>query len=432
MQTLTAIVRGLSERYPKVQNLMRYITVKSLKLAHKNADGKKAKGIDGVTKEEYEQNLEENLENLIKRMKDFSYRPQPVRRVYIPKANGKLRPLGIPAYEEKLVQAVMSDILQGIYEPRFLDCSYGFRPDRDCHDVVKLINDSLMRENANYVLEADIKGFFDNVSHEWMMKFLENDIDDKVFLRYINRFLKAGVMEEGKLFEVDKGTPQGGLISPVLANVYLHYALDMWIEKSVMSKLKGWAKYVRYADDFLMVFQYEEDAVSVMNALPGRLGKFNLEVAPEKTRVLPFGRNDRDNNSFDFLGFTFYEAKTRKGGFRVGIRTSSKKLKQKRMALKQWAKEHMHDPVANTLKRLDQKLRGHCQYYGVNGNFVSLKNFYYYARYTMFKVLRRRGQKHRLTWAKMDELWPMYISRPAIMVQIWYRDKDSSRSRMPK
>jgi len=251
------------------------------------------------------------------------------------------------------------------------------------------------------------------------MKFLENDIDDKVFLRYINRFLKAGVMEEGKLFEVDKGTPQGGLISPVLANVYLHYALDMWIEKSVMSKLKGWAKYVRYADDFLMVFQYEEDAVSVMNALPGRLGKFNLEVAPEKTRVLPFGRNDRDNNSFDFLGFTFYEAKTRKGGFRVGIRTSSKKLKQKRMALKQWAKEHMHDPVANTLKRLDQKLRGHCQYYGVNGNFVSLKNFYYYARCTMFKVLRRRGQKHRMTWAKMDELWPVYISKPAIMVQIW-------------
>ena len=168
MQTLTEIVRTLSERYPKVQNLMRYITVKSLKLAHKNADGKKAKGIDGVTKEEYEQNLEENLENLIKRMKDFSYRPQPVRRVYIPKANGKLRPLGIPAYEEKLVQAVMSDILQGIYEPRFLDCSYGFRPDRDCHDVVKLINDSLMRENANYVLEADIKGFFDlcELSHK--------------------------------------------------------------------------------------------------------------------------------------------------------------------------------------------------------------------------------------------------------------------------
>jgi group II intron reverse transcriptase/maturase len=420
MQTLTEIVRALSERYPKVQNLMRYVTVKSLKLAHQNADGKKAKGIDGVTKEEYEKNLEENLENLIKRMKDFSYRPQPVRRVYIPKANGKLRPLGIPAYEEKLVQAVMSDVLQGIYEPRFLDCSYGFRPGRDCHDVVRLIDKTLMRENANFVLEADIKGFFDNVSHEWMMKFLENDIDDQVFLRYINRFLKAGVMEEGKLFEVDKGTPQGGLISPVLANVYLHYALDMWIEKSVMSKLKGWAKYVRYADDFLMVFQYEEDAVNVMNALPGRLGKFNLEVAPEKTRVLPFGRNDRDNNSFDFLGFTFYEAKTRKGGFRVGIKTSSKKLKQKRKALKQWAKEHMHDPVANTLKRLDQKLRGHCQYYGVNGNFVSLKNFYYYARYTMLKVLRRRGQRHRMTWAKMNELWHMYISRPTIMVQIWY------------
>ena len=419
MQTLTEIVRAQSEKHPKVQNLMRYVTPKTLRLAHEKSDGKKAKGVDGVTKEEYGKNLDENLENLVGRMKTFSYRPEPVRRVYIPKANGKLRPLGIPSYEDKLVQSVMSDILIGIYEPRFLDCSYGFRPGRSCHDVIKLIDNSLMLEQANYVLEADIKGFFDNVSHEWMMKFLENDIEDKVFLRFISRFLKAGVMEEGKLLEVDKGTPQGGLISPVLANVYLHYALDLWAKKAVIPKLKGWARYMRYADDFLMVFQYEEDAMGVMKLLPERLGKFGLEVAPDKTRVLSFGRNDKDNNSFDFLGFTFYEAKTRKGGYRVGVRTSSKKLKQKRMALKEWVRKHMHDPVANTMKLLNQKLRGHCQYYGINGNFKALQNFYYYAERTMFKALNRRSQRHSVTWEKMNQIWPQYVAGPKIMVQIW-------------
>jgi group II intron reverse transcriptase/maturase len=252
-----------------------------------------------------------------------------------------------------------------------------------------------------------------------MIKFLENDIEDRIFIRYISRFLKAGVMEEGQLLEVDRGTPQGGLISPVLANVYLHYALDLWAEKSVMPKLKGWARYVRYADDFLWVFQYEEDAMNVMKVLPERLGKFNLEVAPDKTRVLPFGRKDQGNNSFDFLGFTFYEAKTRKGGYRVGVRTSKKKLKQKRMAIKEWTKEHMHNPVADTLKLLNQKLKGHCQYYGVNGNFRSLKNFYYYAKGAMFKALRRRGQRRRLTWEKMNLIWPEYVACPKIMVQIW-------------
>ena len=176
---------------------------------------------------------------------------------------------------------------------------------------------------------------------------------------------------------------------------------------------------MRYADDFLMVFQYEEDAMGVMKLLPERLGKFGLEVAPDKTRVLSFGRNDKDNNSFDFLGFTFYEAKTRKGGYRVGVRTSSKKLKQKRMALKEWVRKHMHDPVANTMKLLNQKLRGHCQYYGVNGNFKALQNFYYYAERTMFKALNRRSQRHSVTWEKMNQIWPQYVAGPKIMVQIW-------------
>lgn len=288
--------------YEKVQNLMRNVNEETLKEAHRKQPGKKAAGTDGETKAGYEENLEENIQELVRRMKTFSYRPQAVRRVYIPKANGKMRPLGIPAYEDKLVQSVMADILNAVYEPRFLDCSYGFRPKRKAHDVIRFINQTVMIKKVNYVLEADIKGFFDNVDHGWMMKFLENDIADKNFLRYITRFLKAGIMEGTEILDADKGTPQGGLISPVLANVYLHYVLDLWFEKYVKGNLTGGAYYVRYADDFLILFENEADAGAVMDVLPGRLAKFGLELAEDKTRILPFGRYKGTKESFDFFG----------------------------------------------------------------------------------------------------------------------------------
>ena len=214
MATITEIVSSASKKYARVENVMRCVSVKSLKAAHAAQDGKKARGVDKVTKDEYSEKLEENLENLVERMKSFSYHPQPVRRVYIPKANGKLRPLGIPSYEDKLVQDVMSQVLIGVYEPRFLDCSYGFRPGRSCHDVAKIIDNTVMNEKVNYVLEADLKGFFDNVDHEWMMKFLEHDIADQNFLRYIKRFLKAGIMEEGKWQASDKRNPAGRADQP--------------------------------------------------------------------------------------------------------------------------------------------------------------------------------------------------------------------------
>ena len=304
-------IRYQSRTYARLETLMNRVNETSIKEAHRRQMQNKAVGVDGITKAEYGERLDENVADLIARMKRFSYKPQPVRRTYIPKANGKLRPLGIPAYEDRLVQSVMSGILNDIYEERFLDCSYGFRPNRNAHQVVQFINQTIMTKKVNYVLEADIKGFFDNVSHDWMMKFLEHDIADKNFLRYVKRFLIAGVMEGTERKESDKGTPQGGQISPVLANLYLHYVLDLWYEKVIRKQCRGEVYYVRYADDFLMLFQYENEAQAVLEALKNRLGKFDLEVAEDKTRILPIGRFKGTKDDFDFLGFTFFNTHTR-------------------------------------------------------------------------------------------------------------------------
>ncbi len=314
-------IRYQSEKYAKLTTLINRVNEESLKEAHQRQKTGKAVGIDGVTKEEYGQKLDENISELIRRMKTFKYIPQAVRRTYIPKPNGKTRPLGIPVYEDRLVQSVMAEILGEVYEPRFLDCSWGFRANRGAHDVVKYINQTIMTRKVNYILDADIKGFFDNLDQKWLMKFLEHDIADKNFLRYIGRFLKAGIMEEGTKQESDRGTPQGGQISPVLANVYLHYVLDQWYELVWKKYAKGEIYYVRYADDFLMMFQYEEEAVKVLELLRPRLAEFGLEVAEDKTRIIPIGRFKGTKEDFDFLGFTIFNTKTREGKYRLGART---------------------------------------------------------------------------------------------------------------
>ena len=412
-------IRYQSGKYPRLLSLINRVDELSLMAAHDRQDARKASGIDGVTKSEYDERLLDNVFDLVKRMKSYSYVPQPVRRTYIPKANGKLRPLGIPAYEDRLVQRVMADVLTEVYEPRFLDCSYGFRPGRGAHDVVRYIDQSVMRGRVNYVLEADIQGFFDNVDQGWLLKFLEHDIADKNFLRYVVRFLKAGVMEQSKWMESDKGTPQGGLISPILANVYLHYALDLWVEFRVKRFCKGEVYYARYADDFILLFQYEDEAKAVMGHLRDRLGKFGLNLAEDKTRILPFGRHARCGEDFDFLGFTFFNAKTRRGYYRVGVRTSAKKLKAKRQAVREWLWTRLTKPVGETLVTLNRKLVGHYNYYGINGNYRAIYRFWRYVKGRLMWTLRRRSQKHRLTWEKFQKLWDKYVKAPYLPIQIW-------------
>jgi len=420
MEQETKGIRYQSEHYPTVQGLMHCVNEQSLLEEHRRQSRRKATGIDGVDKAQYDENAEENIRQLVERMKRFQYKPQPVRRTYIPKANGKLRPLGIPAYEDRLVQGVMAKALSEVYEPRFLDCSYGFRPGRSAHDVVRYINQTIMSRKVNYVLEADIKGFFDNVDHDWLIKFLEHDIQDKNFLRYVKRFLIAGIMEGSELKDSDRGTPQGGLISPVLANVYLHYVLDLWFEKAIKPKLRGEAYYVRYADDFLILLQYENEAKEVLEVLKRRLGKFSLEVAEDKTRILPIGRFKGTKEDFDFLGFTFFNTKTRGGKYRLGIRTSKKKLKAKRQAAKAWLRTRMIRPIPETMEIVAAIIRGHCNYYGVNGNLRFLYKFHDYMKRMTHKMLNRRSQKGCVTYEKFQRIWDYHIAPPKITKDIWH------------
>ena len=426
METGRAGISEIIAKYGNVQNLISYVNAETLKSKHREMPRRKASGVDKITWEEYDRNLDENINKLMARMKQFSYRPQPAKRVYIPKENGKTRPLGIPCYEDKLVAAVMADLLAEVYEGKFLRTSYGFRPGRSCHDAVREL-DKLIYGKISYVLEADIKGFFDNVDQNWLIEFISRDIDDKNFSRYIVRFLKAGIMEDGKHYESDRGTAQGSPISPILANIYLHYALDSWFAfLKEHGRFRGEAHIIRYADDFVMLFQYKSDAEDMYKELPGQMGKYGLELAMDKTNILPFGRFAEENSadgrtkSFDFLGFTFCNGKTRAGKYRVHIQTSNKKAKAKRKTAKAWLKEHMHYPPAWLLETLNRKLQGHVNYYGINGNSKAVADFFLYVKEMCIKTLRRRGQKNPIKWESFNRMWNYYITPPKVKIDIWH------------
>lgn len=418
----------------KVQNLASYINKETLLAIHKQMDGAKAKGIDGTSKEGYEVNLEANIENLIKRMKNGSYKPNPIRRVYIPKdGSNKMRPLGISCYEDKLVENAIAQILTMIYEPKFYNESFGFRPNRNCHQAVREIIEDVQYRKTNYIVEADIKGFFDNVDHRWMMKFLEHDIADKRFLELIEKFLNAGIMEDGKYLDSERGTPQGNGASPVLANVYLHYVLDNWFDVIVKRQCEGQSFLIRYCDDFVCCFQNKWEAEVFYQRLQERFKKYGLELAMEKTKILEFGRFARQNrekrgerkpDTFDFLGFTFYCGMDgKKSFFRCQVKTSKKKFRSKINAMKEWIKTHRTMPLELMFKTVNAKLRGHYQYYGVTDNTKEVKNYLNQTKWLLYKWLNRRSQKKSYTIDTFFNglLRTFPLLEPEIKVSLSYR-----------
>lgn len=388
-----------------------------------------ASGIDGVTKEEYGRNLETNLAVLVERLHRMSYIPQPVRRVYIPKPGStKQRPLGIPALEDKLVQAGLVRILEAVYEGDFIDDSYGFRPGRGCHDALRALSVEVERNRVHYIVEADIRGFFDNVQHNWMMEFLSHRIADKRVLRYVKRFLIAGVFEDGEVYATDEGTPQGGIISPLLANIYLHYCLDLWFTRAFAMTCSGRARLIRYADDFVGCFQRGSDAKRFRTELEGRLAKFGLEVAAEKTKVMEFGplamqkaaAREEKPQTFDFLGLTHYCSRTRDGKyFRMKRVTSRKKFKAKLRIFKEWLKMNRTLPTPELMKIVSAKLRGHYAYYGVSDNTRGIERFAHEAKKLLRKWLDRRGKTGSMNWENFGKLLKKFpLPKPRIMVNL--------------
>lgn len=421
-------ISNIASKHQKVDTVMYALNVENLKQSAKRIEGNRAIGIDKVTKQEYLENLEENVKMLISRMKQMSYKPKAVKRVYIPKVgSNKKRPLGIPAYEDKIVQDVMTQILNAIYEPMFKKFSFGFRPNKSCHQAIAYLDMMLHRYKTNYVVDLDIKGFFDNIDHEWLIKFLEYRINDKVYIRYIKRFLKSGILEQGKLLKSEKGTPQGGIISPVLGNIYLHFVLDEWFVKVVEKQTKGYSGMVRYADDVVACFEYKEEAEKFLRSIKKRLAKFGLELSEEKTKIIEFGRfaqesrrkrGERKPETFEFLGFTHYCSKGQKGCFRVKRKTSKKKLRSKIQEMKQWLKLRMHCKISETIQLLNVKLLGHYRYYGITDNIDSIRQFYEIVVRMLYKILNRRTQKNKYSYLKYYRKIEKNIIKPKIYIDI--------------
>jgi RNA-directed DNA polymerase len=397
----------LSKQDPRrsFESLMHHFNEGSLKECFHELDGKKAVGVDGIDKETYGKDLDQNIPNLIARMKTMSYRPGPVREVLIPKEGkpGAIRPLGISGFEDKIVQKMMQQILESIYEPIFLDCSYGFRPRRGCHDAIKDLQHYLYDNEIQTVIDIDLKNFFGTIDHEILEGILKEKIKDTKFMRYINRMFKAGVLAKGDLIMSDEGVPQGSICSPVLANVFAHYAIDIWIEEMVKPNCKGKVRLFRYADDAIICCQYDGDAKRIREALVKRLGKYKLELNEEKTKQIPFDKRlvaqGIEQGTFDFLGFTFYVGKAHSGRIIPKLKTKAKTMKAKLNKVKEWIKEIKdRKRLSQIWKTFIAKLRGHINYYGVSHNSENVSKFLHEAERIVFKWLNRRSQRKSFTW----------------------------------
>jgi RNA-directed DNA polymerase len=430
---MRTILRGIAEKAKRIKTyrflnlytmLNEYNLLDSWRYLNKNA----ASGVDKVSAKEYGKDLVNNVKNLVSQLKRKGYRAKLVRRQYIPKGKGKLRPLGIPATADKVLQMAVARILNAIFEPDFLSYSFGYRPGIGTKDANKELSYQLQFGWYNYVVEADIKGFFDHIDHNWLLRMLALRINDKPFLRLIEKWLKAGILDTtGMVIHPVTGTPQGGIVSPILANVYLHYVLDLWFEKVVKPRCKGEVYLCRYADDFVVLFQSEREAKWFYEELPQRLGKFGLELSPEKSHILSFSKYRIDeNNRFDFLGLEYHWGYDRKHQPCIKRRTSRQKLYKSMVAVNQWCRENRFLPVWKLFKQLNVKLRGYYNYFGVIGNYDSLKLFFYQLERILVKWLNRRSQRRSYNWEKYNKLTKKYrLLRPRITERRNYQLKFS-------
>ena len=432
METKLERISQLSKENPEMvfTSIGHLINKELLRECHAKMDGDKTVGIDGVTKEEYGKNLEENLDKLVERLKKKSYRPRPARRIEIPKENGKSRPLSIYCYEDKLVQEALRRILEAVFEPQFYDEMMGFRPNRSCHMALRKLNDMIERHPTNYVLDADIKGFFDHIDHEWAVRFIESRIKDPNIIRLVRRMLRTGIMKDFQYEETEEGSGQGSVSSPIIANIYMHYVLLWWFREKVKPTLRGYGEMIVYADDFVCCFQYKEEAEAFYERLKRRMKHFGLELEEEKSRLIEFGRYAREHRkkdgkkpeTFTFLGFTHYCSQGRSGKFRVKRKTSKKKFAKKCKEVHRKIAEMRTVPLEQIIKKINQILVGYYHYYGITDNFAGINDFSYRVRRSLYYWLNRRSQKKSYTWNSFNMMLKEYpLAPPRIYVNIYDR-----------
>src|ERR1700730_15759272 len=424
MSTKLDRLTELAKEEPKRQffSIAHLITPEALYAAFRSLRKEASAGVDGVTYQEYQKDAERKIQELYQRLKDGKYQAQPLRRIYIPKENGQQRPISIPALEDKIVQKVVVDLMNAIYEQDFLDCSYGFRPGRGQHQALDEVRRVICTRPTEWILEIDIRSYFDKIVRDILIEMVEKRVNDCSVLRRIRKWIKVGVIEDGRLLVSETGTGQGQPISPLLANVYLHHVLDKWFEDEVKPRLKVEAYEIRFADDAILCFQHREDAEKVLAVLPKRFEKYGLTLHPEKTRLIEFGRYAAKNAkkqgkkpaTFNFLGFVHICARSRKGKFTVHVETIAKRLRRGLKAVGDWCKRHRHDPVKEQQKTLNAKLRGHYQYYGRPTNYRSIWQFHRRVQRIWKEWLGRRTRGKRLTWERFKDIlrqFPLLLPR---------------------
>ncbi len=443
VSTVQQRIASVAQRSPKVAftSLAHYIDLEWLTEAYYRTRKDGAAGIDDVVGKQYAENLCENLQNLLDRLKSGTYKAPPVKRKHIPKGtSGETRPIGIPTFEDKIVQRAVVMLLEPIFEQDFYDGSYGFRPKRSAHQALAAVWSATMDVRGGWVLEVDLRKFFDTLDHRQLQEFVSQRIRDGVIRRLIGKWLNAGVMEDGNITYSDEGTPQGGVVSPLLANIYLHYVLDEWFEQTVKPLMRGKCRLIRFADDFVIVFEQKYDAERVMNVISKRFGKYSLTVHPEKTKLIDFrspihsdrhrekASKDDENRgnkpeTFDLLGFTHYWGKTRKEGWAVKRKTMKSRLARSIQSISQWCRKNMHKPVREQWEELKAKVRGHYAYYGITGNFRSIGGFRYLVERRWKEWLNRRNRENSMTWKEFSLLLKRYPLPPPKIVHSIFKPK---------